>query len=124
MACVQHCPSMILKFAKGHIMDVKKILGCNVKKYRKKKGFTQEYLAESIGISSKHLSKIEIGEKFVSAEKIEKISEALCVSPAALFYINEYRGENDDFSLQIEKLLEEKAREMVLSVKEGIDEIL
>lgn len=105
-------------------MDVKKILGNNVRKYRKKAEFTQEFLAEKLGVSAKHLSKIELGEKFVSAQILEKISETLHVSPAALFLQLESRTENDEFYTQLDKILEENARKLIHSVKEGVGEII
>lgn len=46
---------------------------------------SQEQLAEKIDISTKHLSKIERGLTFVSADLLEKISCNLGVSVARLF---------------------------------------
>ena len=60
-------------------MDIKKIFGENLKKYRKLKKFTQEKLSEKIDISPKHLSLVENGAAFVSAEVIERLSDVLKV---------------------------------------------
>ena len=67
------------------------LFGNNVRKYRKKAGLTQEELSKQLNISQKHLSIIETGNQFASASLIAKISDTLCVSPAALF-----GGENQE----------------------------
>lgn len=54
-------------------MDIKKILGLKIKKLRQQKGLTQEQFAEKIGIATRTLAGIEIGESFVSATTIENI---------------------------------------------------
>ena len=46
---------------------------------------TQEQLAEKIGISSKSLSQIELGNNFVSAENLQQICAALNTHPKYLF---------------------------------------
>ena len=66
-------------------MDIKKIFGLNLKRYRKDKHYSQEELSEKIDVSVKHLSKIERGLTFVSADLLEKLSYNLGVSVARLF---------------------------------------
>ena len=61
------------------------LFGNNVRKYRKEAGLTQEQLSRQLDISQKHLSIIETGSQFASAPLIEKIANALHVSPATLF---------------------------------------
>lgn len=65
--------------------NIQVLFGNNVQKYRKKAGFTQDELSERVGITQKHLSIIETGTQFASAQVIEKISKELQVSPAELF---------------------------------------
>jgi len=56
---------------------------------------SQEQLAEKLEITPKHLSTIETGATFVSAEILEKLTRELHVSASALFYsVNEIS--NDD----------------------------
>ena len=66
-------------------MELKEIFGKNLKNYRKKKLLSQEQLSEKVDISVKHLSKIERGATFVSAELLEKLSTILEISVARLF---------------------------------------
>ncbi|MBQ8460069.1 helix-turn-helix transcriptional regulator [bacterium] len=60
------------------------ILGENIKKYRKLRGYTQEKLAEAIELETRTLSLIETGNSFVSSKTIIKLSEVLQVSPSEL----------------------------------------
>lgn len=64
---------------------IKVLFGKKVKELRIKNGLSQEDLAEQIGIAERNLSKIECGKSFIRAEKIEKLSEVLNVSPNDLF---------------------------------------
>ncbi len=57
----------------NRFMDIKKILGLKIKKLRQQSGLTQEQFAEKIGIATRTLAGIEIGESFVSANTIENI---------------------------------------------------
>ena len=54
-------------------MDVKKEFGLKIKRLRQKEGLTQEQFAEKIGVATRTLAGIEIGESFVSAQTIENI---------------------------------------------------
>jgi len=66
-------------------MEIKAFFGANLKRYRKEKHLSQEQLSEKVDISVKHLSKIERGLTFVSAELLEKLSLHLDISAASLF---------------------------------------
>lgn len=73
-------------------MNLKTILGKNVKYHRYRKNFTQEYLAELLKVSPNYIGRIERGQHSPSLEKIEKIATTLGVKPFELFV------ERDDFS--------------------------
>lgn len=66
--------------------DIRKILGQNVKFYRKRVGLSQEQLAEKLEISPNHLSVIENGGKFVTYKLLERIIKTLEIMPSSLFY--------------------------------------
>lgn len=61
-------------------------LGLNISYYRKKKGITQEQLAEMVGISRSHLSAIEAPNivKAFSIELLFNIARALEIEPYKL----------------------------------------
>ena len=66
-------------------LDIPDLFGKNVQKYRKIAGLTQSELSKRLEISQKHLSIIETGTQFASANLIARISKELNVPPAALF---------------------------------------
>lgn len=67
-------------------MNVKTLFGNNLQQYRKQAKLSQEKLAELVDVSPKHMSMLETGRAFVSADLLERISQVLGVSYAALFY--------------------------------------
>lgn len=70
--------------------DLYRNLGLNIAYYRKKRGMTQEALAEKIGIDQTHMSKIEVASVGVSLDTLFKLSKALDIPPNQFFDI---RGE-------------------------------
>lgn len=76
-------------------INIRKIFGENVKKYRKQQGLSQEQLAEKLEISTNHLSVIETGTKFVTYKLLEKIVTELKILPSSLFQCAQ-TAENDE----------------------------
>ena len=66
-------------------MSIKTKFGKRIKELRKRRGYSQEQLAEMLGIAQNTLSKIELGENFLTADTLEKLINALEVSPTELF---------------------------------------
>ena len=101
-------------------MELKKIFGNNLHSYRKLRGLSQEQLAEKLNISVKHLSTLETGKVFASAELIEKFATELKVSISSLFYTPEEKSlDESDFS-KIDSILEEEINKSILLIKERI----
>ena len=75
--------------------NICKILGNNVKRYRKIKGYSQEQFAELIGIGVTSLSLIERGKGFATAQTLEKIASVLNVSVSVLMSNCEIDNEKD-----------------------------
>ena len=90
-------------------MSLKQIFGNNLHSYRKLRGFSQEQLAEQLDISVKHLSTMETGKVFASAEMIEKIAKELNVSISALFYTPDEKSMDGSDLAKIDSILEEEA---------------
>jgi transcriptional regulator with XRE-family HTH domain len=103
-------------------MNSKIILGKNIKKYRKKAGLTQEQLAEQLNVSSKHLSNIEIGSKFVTSALLDTLCTILNVNPATLFYSVESKP--DDKGAKIDSIIDEQVDHFISMVKEKLKEEL
>ncbi|HQJ90279.1 MAG TPA: helix-turn-helix transcriptional regulator [Paludibacteraceae bacterium] len=106
-------------------MALKNTFGENLKRFRKKVGFTQEKFAEKLDVSVPHLSNIELGDKFVSAELIEKIVDVLGISPSALFFsVDEVKSVKDDnLQSQIEAIILEATKAFNKRVRKGIYDI-
>ena len=65
--------------------DIDKIFGKILRDYRVKAGFTQEELAEKIGISLKYISRIENGNNSVKTQTLIKYMNILGISPNTLY---------------------------------------
>jgi transcriptional regulator with XRE-family HTH domain len=97
-------------------MEIKKLFGLNLKRYRKEKHFSQDQLSEKVEISVKHLSKIERGLTFVSADLLNKISYNLEVSVARLFC-----GENENiYDDNVLKKFDRITEKHLIKAMEGI----
>ena len=60
-------------------------LGKNIQLARKKKGYSQNKLAEILYISREHLAKIETAKRCVSLSLLFKIADALDIKEKDLF---------------------------------------
>ena len=69
------------------LIDISKLFGENLRKLRKEANLTQDELSEKLEISQKHLSKIETGSQFASAQLISKITNVLEINPSQLFEV-------------------------------------
>ena len=65
--------------------DIKKVLGSNLKKARKRLKYTQEYVAENVDISIDLLRNIENGRNIGSVTTLLNLCNFLKISPNTLF---------------------------------------
>ncbi|GHV16343.1 hypothetical protein FACS189493_2030 [Spirochaetia bacterium] len=98
-------------------MGIKETFGANLKQYRKKRRLSQEQLSEKLDITPKHLSTLETGAGFVSAELLEKITKILEVSASALFYTPEEKSSDDGFLTVIDHIIERELSRTVETIK-------
>ena len=87
-------------------MSIKKKLGSKIKEIRKTKKYTQEFVAEKMGIETKSLSNIERGIFYPTAENLEKISKILEVQPCELFDFEHHKSD-EELKKEILKIIEE-----------------
>ena len=71
-------------------MDMRKLVGRNVKRFRQKKGLTQEQFAEVSGFSQQYISSLENGRRNPTVVTLYELATALGVSHMEL--IRPYRG--------------------------------
>ncbi len=70
-------------------MNIKQLLGKNVKFYRFQNNYSQEVLAEKLDISISYMSDIECGKCNVSLDLIEKIANHFNIPISVLFEEND-----------------------------------
>lgn len=66
-------------------MDIVKVFGSNLKKYRTSKGLSQEELADKCGMHRTYISAIECNRRSISLENIQRIADALKIETYQLF---------------------------------------
>ena len=101
-------------------MDIKASFGKNLKHYRKKRRFSQEQLSEKVEISVMHLSKIERGLTFVSADLLEKLSANLDISVARLFCTENETIYDDDVLRKFDRITEKHLIRAIEGIKGDI----
>ena len=76
-------------------MGIKKLLGKRLKEIRKSKNLTQEQVAEMVGVETPSISNIENGKFYPAAENLDKLMEALNISPHELFNCESHTNPDD-----------------------------
>lgn len=66
-------------------MDIVKVFGGNLKKYRMLMGLSQEAFAEKCGLHRTYISAIECSRRSIALENIQRIADALKIEPYKLF---------------------------------------
>ncbi len=66
-------------------MDIIKVFGTNVRKYRLEKGVSQEKFAEMCNLHRTYISDIERFQRSISLDNIQKIADALEIDTYKLF---------------------------------------
>lgn len=64
-----------------HLSNFLKLVGENIRFLRKKRGLTQEELAERINLQQAYIGGVERGERNISMLTLQKIADGLEVSP-------------------------------------------
>lgn len=66
-------------------MDIVKVFGTNLKKYRTELGLSQEAFADKCGMHRTYISAIECYRRSISLENIQRIADALEIETYKLF---------------------------------------
>ena len=66
-------------------MDIIKVFGTNVRKYRTEQKVSQEKFAELCGLHRTYISDIECFRRSISLDNIQKIADALEIETYKLF---------------------------------------
>ena len=76
-------------------MDIVKVFGINLKKYRTALGLSQETFADKCGMHRTYISAIECYRRSISLENIQRIADALDIDAYKLLLENKEITEND-----------------------------
>ncbi len=76
-------------------MDIVRVFGSNLKKYRTAMGLSQEAFAEKCGLHRTYISAIECYRRSIALENVQRIAEALGVEVYQLFLTDKENRHND-----------------------------
>ncbi len=66
-------------------MDIVKVFGTNLKKYRNELGVSQEKFAEMCGLHRTYISDVERFQRSIALDNVQKIADALGIDTYKLF---------------------------------------
>lgn len=66
-------------------MDIVKVFGANLKKYRTEMGLSQEAFADKCGLHRTYISAIECYRRSIALENVQRIADALEIETYKLF---------------------------------------
>ena len=66
-------------------MDIVRVFGNNVRKYRMALGLSQEAFADKCGLHRTYISAVECFRRSIAIENIQRIANALEIEPYKLF---------------------------------------
>ncbi|MDO4506297.1 MAG: helix-turn-helix transcriptional regulator [Spirochaetales bacterium] len=101
-------------------MNSKEIFGENMKHFRKLNNLTQEQLSEKLNITPQHLSRIENGKSFVTAELLDSLCIIFNVSPATFFYTAQEFSGDDSLFAKIDSIIDKEIEKFGSEVKQKI----
>jgi transcriptional regulator with XRE-family HTH domain len=89
------------------VSDIKLVIGSGIRSIRKAKEISQESLAHKAGFSPSYMGEVERGLRNISIETLDKISDALGVSPFDIIRFSTIKkyGKHSDKSMALEKHL-------------------
>ena len=64
--------------------DLARVLGRNLRSYRRERGHSQEAFADVIGVHRTYMGGLERGERNLTLKSLERLADALGVDPVDL----------------------------------------
>lgn len=64
--------------------ELQKVVGRNLRRYRQERGYSQEAFAEVMGVHRTYMGGVERGERNLTLQTLEKMSDILGVDPLSL----------------------------------------
>ncbi|WP_319409478.1 helix-turn-helix transcriptional regulator [uncultured Desulfosarcina sp.] len=98
-------------------MEFRQLLGARIRGLRTGRHYTQEQLAEKVGINPKYLSSIERGKENPTLDTFIKLAAALEVNVGDLFYQLEVENPDDRLKSIISLIDRASAEQQRLALK-------
>src|SRR3954469_1505143 len=89
-------------------METQVLFGSRIRSMREAVGLSREITAEKSDINPNYLGEIERGEKWPSIEVIQRLADALRVSPAAFFEFEAEEVDPNVLRASLQTLLEKR----------------
>lgn len=105
------------------VIELKETLSKNIKKYRKGR-FTQETLAEAIGVSSQNINDIEGKRRWPREETLVKLADILGIEIYELFIPSENLINKNNNVLDIEKIKNQLNNDLVSKIRTSVNKVL
>ncbi len=105
------------------VMELKETLSKNIKKYRKGR-FTQETLAEAIGVSAQNINDIEGKRRWPREETLVKLADILEIEIYELFIPEENLMNKNNDTLNIEKIKNHLNNDLVSKIRTSVNKVL
>ena len=98
------------------IPAIQLILAQNIKEARSRLGYSQQELAERADLSAGHMNDLEQGRKWVSADTLQRLADALAMEPFMLLLPEGHENHIETFTV-----LTEYAKTLRKSLEEVVD---
>jgi transcriptional regulator with XRE-family HTH domain len=100
--------------------SIREVLAKNLKENRRKRGLTQEQLAEKAEVSAHYIAMIETCNTFPKPEMLERLASVLEIEPHDLFYMppsaeNALEQLQETVVANIEKVVAEAVEKAIVS---------
>lgn len=105
------------------VIELKETLSKNIKKYRKGR-FSQETLAEAIGVSSQNINDIEGKRRWPREETLVKLADILGIEIYELFIPPENLINKNNNVLDIEKIKNQLNNDLVSKIRTSFNKVL
>mgnify|MGYP000367025183 CR=1 FL=1 len=106
-----------------NVLELKETLSKNIKKYRKGK-FTQETLAEAIGVSTQNINDIEGKRRWPREETLVKLADILEIEIYELFVPEENFITKNNKTVNIKEVKKQLNNDLVSKIRTSVNKLL
>lgn len=75
--------------------QLQKVVGHNLRRYRKERGLSQEAFADHVGVHRTYMGSVERGERNLTLQSLERMADFLSIDPRELLAEPEKSASSD-----------------------------